>query len=232
MIVGVKHTDCHFYGLVGLVLILGFVSSVQAQMTGNTPSLPTTITAQDRALLERDLSGVVRGFIWGLPPTVVLENERGQFMDQVGENLMYLAHFKLGEFIDFRSTIAYEFQKDQLWRVHVINEQHYPRPQDRIDLLGEMQKELEKKFGKPTSEEFKWFDERDKNWPQSWGWAVYRGDLFITIKWETPDTLVTLELGAKEELLPRIDLIYESRVVKETQTQEKRRELLQAPSGL
>ena len=226
------------YFWIGLALIYGLLMvqgiSVQAQIVGNIPSPAnsSTITPQDRALLTKDLSGVVRGFIWEVPPTVILENETGQFMDRFGDNLMYLAQFKLGDFIDFKSTISYEFQNNKLWRVHVINEEHYPRPQDRIELLGEIQKELETKFGKPVSEEFKWYDDKDKNWPQSWGWAVYRGDLFITIKWQTPNTTVSLSLGAKEELQPRIDLVYESREIKEVQDQEQVRKLLQAPSGV
>ena len=201
--------------VLGVFVCVGlfFAVTAAAQTSGNDAPVQKIITAQDRALLKKDLSGVVRGFIWGVPSVVVLETERAQFMDKFDGGLMYLGQFRMGDAVDFRSTISYEFYRDKLWRVHVINERHYPDPQDLIILLGELQSELEKKFGAPVQEDFRWRNEKNKNWPEYWGWSVYEGDLFITIKWVTSDTVITLKLGAQEELTPRLDVVYESRMI-------------------
>ena len=39
-----------------------------------------TLTTAEKTLLDKNLDGVVRGFIWGIPKTVILEEETATFV--------------------------------------------------------------------------------------------------------------------------------------------------------
>lgn len=177
-----------------------FASSVYAQENRLTPT-------PEEMRKEKTLKGVLRGFIWGLPPTVILENEKGTFMAEQNGALFYLDYIR-----GLKSTIAYDFLQDKLYRAQIFIEQKYVDPQDRLEDLLVIQQDLTKRYGEPVSQEFRWEKETEKEWPQAWGWAVLRGELFITMIWQDAETQVTAYLGAKERLKPLFTVTYIDRI--------------------
>ena len=211
--------------IITLLCLFGFSASAQepTRLTASAQE-PTRLTAKEQALLEKDLDGVLRGFIWGLPPTAILENEKGTFVGEENGALFYLDYIR-----GIRCTIGYEFDDNKLWRARIFVEKQYSDPQERIRDLLTIQTDLNKRFGQPVSENFKWLEDTDKDWPDSWGWAVYRGELFISVKWQTPESDVELKLGAPETYLPEMSIIYENHFVKMAKASAIKDDLLKAP---
>lgn len=171
---------------------------------------PIHVEAQEKLDVNQDyedkaLSGSIRGFIWGLPKTVILEEEKGKFLEEKDGTLIYVDFIR-----GIRCTIMYEFQDDKLWRGRIFIEKRYTDPQDRIEDLLVIQNDLNARFGEPISQDFKWLDETEKNFPEKWGWAVFRRELFITNQWQNADTLVTASLGAPQRFFPQLSVTYES----------------------
>jgi hypothetical protein len=171
----------------------------------------------------------VRGFIWGLPKEIIKENEKGTFVGEevdeetgeVGDTLFFLDIIH-----GIRTTIGYEFKENRLWRVRIFIEKRYFDPKDRLEDLLTIQTDLNIRFGKPVSEEMKWVDKREMNYPDSWGWAIFRGELFMTSVWRNKETEVTSYLGAKEKYKPILSVTYEQLSTKLEQEQLKRNNLL------
>lgn len=188
-----------------LILMFCFVpTAIKAQET-QTPNEQRLSAKQKEVFLNKNLDGVLRGFVWGLPPTVILENERGTFAGQedIGEGdvrLFYLDYIK-----GMRSTIGYDFKNDQLWRARIFIEKKYSNPQERLEDLMTIRKDLVKRFGQPVDETMTWYDNKERNWPDSWGWAVLRGELMMRIVFRNKETEVVAFLGAKQKLNPRIE---------------------------
>lgn len=164
------------------------------------------LTAEEkRALLDKNLSGALRGFVWGLPPTTILENEKATFVgeEDIGEGdvrLFYLDYLK-----GMRSTIGYDFQNDRLTQARIFIEKKYFNPQERIEDLMIIRRDLVKRFGEPVDETMAWHDNKERNWPKSWGWAVLRGELMIRIVFRDGETEVVASLGTKRRLNPDSD---------------------------
>ncbi len=166
-----------------------------------------------------NLDGALRGFVWGLPPTVILENEKATFVGEEDGRLFYLDYI-----LEMRSTIGYDFMDDKLWRARVFIEKKYLDTQERLEDLMKIRKALVQRFGDPVDEQMVWHDNREKNWPDSWGWAVLRGELMMTIVFRNAETEVVVFLGAREKLNPNLDdpefnitytsLDYKNRLVK------------------
>lgn len=184
----------------------------------------STLSAEEEALLKKDLNGTVRGFIWKLPRTAILENEKGTFMGEEDGALFYLDNIR-----DMRCTIGYEFHEDKLWRVRIFVEKSYLDPQDRIRDLLTIQEDLNKRFGAPVSEDFRWLKTTDRDWPESWGWAVYRAELLITNKWQDAETDVTSYLGATKLFEPKLTVTYENREIKSYLNQQRAKMVVDAP---
>lgn len=207
-----------------LLIFLTTGTPISLAQENTQPQSVSNISVADQALLNKDLSGAVRGFVWGLSPTVILENERGTFMDEENGRLFYLDNIR-----GLKSTIGYEFDDNQLSRAQIFIEKRFTDPQDRIESLLTIQTDLNKRFGEPVVQDFRWRNEREKNFPENWGWAVYRGELFITLQWQNEQTDVTAYLGAKKQFSPELSVTYESRAVKAAKAQSTKRNLLSAP---
>ncbi len=147
-----------------------------------------------------NLQGALRGFIWGLPPTVILENEKATFVGEEDGRLFYLDYIQ-----NMRSTIGYDFMDNKLWRARIFIEKKYYNTQERIRDLMKIRKDLVKRFGDPVDEAMVWYNNKEKNWPESWGWAVLRGEMMMTIVFRDEETEVVVFLGAREKLNPNLD---------------------------
>lgn len=159
----------------------------------------------------------VRGFIWGLPSAVVKANEAGTF---IGEDRAQIEG-QTQEVLFFRdkirglfTTIGYEFIDNKLWRVRIFIEDKYVEQQDMIRDLLTIQTDLNKRFGKPVVEEMQWLDKRNLNYPDSWGWSVFRGELIMTSQWQDGETDVATYLGAKTKYKPILSVTYTHRPTK------------------
>ncbi len=193
------------------------------------PSVPLAqetreLSAQEQALIDQKFLGVLRGFVWGLPPTIILEHEEGTFMGEDKGALFYLDYIR-----GLKATIGYEFLNNKLWRARIFIEKKYTNMQHRLDDLLIIQADLTKRYGKPVKEEFKWVKATDKNFPESWGWAIYRSELFITVVWQDEETEVTAYLGAKKQYDPELIVTYVDRRTKQALIKGKAQSLLKAP---
>lgn len=170
------------------------------------------------------LKGVLRGFIWGLPPTVILENEKGTFMEEEEGRLVYLDYIR-----GMKSTIAYEFLENKLWRAFVYIEERYRDPQDYIRKLMVIAEDLTIRYGQPIEEQFIWRDDKEKNYPENWGWAVLKGDLYIRFKWQNAQSEVVAYLGTTTPLKPDLRVTYTDRVTKQALGVDEAKPLLVMP---
>lgn len=184
------------------------------------------LTPEERAaILDKDLNGVFRGFVWGLPPTVILENEKSAFMEEQDGTLIYFNYIR-----GIKSTIAYEFHENKLWRIRVYIEKRYLRPQDRIEDLLTVQEDLTERYGKPVQEDFLWKKKTEQDYPESWGWAVYRGELIVNILWQNEETKVYAYLGASKPSEPKFHITYVDRKMeKELSSRAREKDLRIAP---
>ena len=166
------------------------------------------LTEEEQKLLEKNLDGTFRGFIWDIPKTVILEEETATFVGaqdtKDGDILFYIDYIE-----GLRCTIGYEFKDNRLWRIKVFNETEYPDRIQMVNDLAKIQGSITKRLGSPVKEELLWKNKAEQAYPKSWGWAVYRGELFFNIVWQTKDTKVTAFLGAKEEYNPEMSVTYQ-----------------------
>jgi len=169
--------------------------------------------ADDEEILDQ---AHVRGFIWGLPSAIIQEEEKSIFVEKDGDTLFYVDQIR-----GIRSSINYEFDNDKLSRVRIFSEKKYTVPQNRFEDLVKIKRDLVKRFGEPLEENFEWKSDQSKKYPNEWGWAVYRGHLIVTIKWQDAETAVTLYLGAKELGRPVLFVTYED-VKAKTQKMQQR----------
>jgi len=167
---------------------------------------------------------VVRGFLWGLSKQFITDNEIGTFVGEDNDILFFLDNV-----LGLRSTIGYEFQDDKLLRVRIFNERNYLKQQDRIEDLLAYQSILEERYGEPRTENFTWRSEYEKNFPQNWGWAVYRGNLDIEILWQTKESNVVLALRSAEKYKPKMSVTFEDNKMAEKLEEEALRPGLLAP---
>jgi len=210
--------------LILLLAVLFLIPMAQVQAQENKKLTKEDLTPEDLALLEQDLSGVLRGFVWGLPPTVILENERGTFMGEEEGALLYLDYIS-----GIKSTIAYEFNDNKFWKARVFVEKKYRDPQDQIRDLMLIAQDLTNRFGEPIQQEFNWRDETEKNFPDNWGWALYRSELFIRMAWQNDETIVMATAGAERQYDPELIVTYIDRATNERQQRELDENPLQLP---
>jgi|GEM_PF-2745822 len=169
--------------------------------------------ADDEEILDE---AHVRGFIWGLPSSIIKEEEKSIFVEKDGDTLFYVDQIR-----GIRSSVNYEFDNDKLYRVRIFSEKKYTVPQNRFEDLVKIKRDLVKRFGEPLEENFEWKDEQSKKYPNEWGWAVYRGQLIVTIKWQDAETDVTLYLGAKKPANPVLFVTYEDSKAKKQKMQQR-----------
>ena len=161
----------------------------------------------ETAVEEED--GIVRGLIWGLSPDIVKAYEKSTFLEEEENTLFYF-----DTMWGMRSLIGYEFLDNKLWRIRIFNEKKYSDPKERILDVMRLQVALEERFGAPVLRELKWKDDKEKEFPKYWGWALYQGDLEIRMSWHSEDTEVTLTAGKSDEPYnPKVVVEYKNKEI-------------------
>lgn len=159
----------------------------------------------------------VRGFIWGLPKEIIKEYEAGDFVAEESNEVDGDTHeivFFRDKIRDLYTNIGYEFFNGKLWRVQIFVENRYNEQQNLIRDLLTVQTDLNARFGAPKSENMKWLNKRNYNYPDAWGWSVFRMELIMTSLWQEGETDVTTYLGAKEKYKPELIVTYTHRPTK------------------
>lgn len=171
---------------------------------------------------DREYFGNVRGFIWGLPKEIIRAEEKAIFAEESADgNILYYV-----ETINkIPSSINYEFKNNKLYRVRIFSEKAYPLPQTRIDDYIKMKADIDARYGEPLAENFTWHNDREKDFPQMWGWAVKSGDLELETTWQDDETLVSLFTGGKADRVadPFLVVTFEDRKAK-LRAEKKRKE--------
>ena len=170
------------------------------------------------------LEGGIRGFVWGLPPTVILENEKATFVGN-DEGILFFLDEVWGE----RATIGYEFMDNKLYRAKIFIEKEYSNRQRPLDDLMRIRADLVKTYGEPVSEKFVWHNEREKNFPPAWGWAIFRSELEIIAQWQDEETLITAYLGSPKIFETELSVTYESYDAKKALETEAAKDFLILP---
>jgi len=143
---------------------------------------------------EIEYFGNVRGFIWGLPKEIIRAEEDSNFADESEDgSILYYVDTING----IPTSVNYEFEDNKLRRVRIFSESDYAFPQKRIDDYIKMKEDIDARYGQALEENFTWHNDREKKFPEMWGWAVKAGDLEITTTWQDAETLVTLFMGGK-----------------------------------
>jgi len=196
-----------------------------------------TTYAQDLKA-DTNLNGVLRGFVWNLPPTLILKNETGTFVGEEEGRLFYIDDIEIGKTQNDpkkrRATIGYDFAEDQLWRARVFIEANYIDPRERMNDLIRVRNDLAQQYGEPVDEIMVWHDKKEQGWPESWGWAILRGELTMTLLFEDDDTIVRVFMGAKEKLNPTLEdpefnVTYVSKARTQSLKQQKTDNILNLP---
>ena len=78
--------------------------------------------------IEDEFKGVLRGFIWGLPRTVILENEKAAFVGEQDGALLYVDYIR-----GLKCSIIYDFDHDKLRRIRIVVEKRYIDPNETIE---------------------------------------------------------------------------------------------------
>lgn len=172
---------------------------------GPTKSFAYDLNADRDEYLFQSEDDVTRGFVWGLSPEIIKSYEKGTFIGETDEGDLFF----LDKIFGIRSTIGYLFKDKKLSKITVFNEKFYTQPQDRINDLLTLQTILTERYGQPVREDFIWKNEKEKNFPNNWGWAVYTSDLAIRIIWQTKDTNIYLDLITREQFEPKFSVTFE-----------------------
>ncbi len=188
------------YVFISAFMFMFFLSSGWAQ------------TSDEKSLINH---GDVRGFIWGLPTKVVQENEAATFIVAEDDRML----FRGGAF-GMPATIVYEFRENKLNQARIFIEKSYTDQQKRIDDLMTIRADLVARYGEPLEEDFKWRNKSNIDYPDAWGWSVYRGELFITLKFQDQQTDVTVFLGNQQPYEPQFSVTYQPRQAKTNSTKE------------
>ena len=167
----------------------------------------------------------VRGFIWGLPKEIIRAEEKGEFVEESEEGDVL---FFLDKIRGMHVSLNYEFEDNKLHRVRIFSENGYPLPSHRLDDLMQMKRDLVQRFGEPIDEQMIWKNNKNKMFPDMWGYDVLLGDLKIIINWESSDTLVTAYLGEGKELYePILFITYEDRRAKLLKIKQQQKDVLE-----
>jgi hypothetical protein len=174
----------------------------------------------------------VRGFIWGLPKEIIKEYESGRFVAEESNVIDGDTHevvFFRDKIRDLYTNIGYEFLNGKLWRVQIFVENRYNEQQNLIRDLLTVQTDLNSRFGEPTAQDMKWFNKRNYDYPDAWGWSVFRKELIMTSLWQEGETDVTTYLGAKEKYNPELIVTYVHRPTKIEIDQKEQQDLFLLP---
>ena len=87
----------------------------------------------------------VRGFIWGLPASVIKEEEKSIFVEEAEDGALFYVDIIRG----IKSSVTYEFRDDKLDRVRIFSEKDYSKPQDRMEDLVKIKRDLDITFWRP-----------------------------------------------------------------------------------
>lgn len=199
--------------LISIFVFLCFGSVSHARDVKKEPEIEKlTYEDEDEILDQAD----IRGFIWGLPRSIIKEGEESVFVEESEGVLFFVDTIR-----KIKSSITYEFEEDRLHRVRIFNEKKYPDPQDRMQDFVKIKRDLVNRFGEPKEEKFQWLKDTDKKYPESWGWAVYRGELLITLTWENERSFVSAYLGSYNPYKPVMIVTYEDIKVKRAKAKQK-----------
>ncbi|MBA7549873.1 hypothetical protein ES705_42372 [subsurface metagenome] len=147
---------------------------------------------------------------WGMSIEQVKATENAK-LDLEIDSILFYSGVRIDEIYGEDFSCTYFFSEDKLFlALYVISEEH---TNDNLYIRDyeNLKKVLTKKYGKPKINKTTWNSDFYKNDESKWGFAVSVGDLSYFSSWETPTTLITLELSGDNYEIKRNGLNYESK---------------------
>lgn len=171
---------------------------------------PAPACAQEKPLETQILTDDVRGFVWGLPASVIRENEKAEHFGDFENTITFY-----GEHLGVRAYITYVFYQDRLGRVIVAYDHNKPDPQGYLDDYVRVSEGITAFHGAPVSEDVRASNSRFKNDPERWGLGMIQGHLQFSKRWDSPRTLIQLDLKG-EDFKSKMEATYFSKSVFDT----------------
>lgn len=141
----------------------------------------------------------LRHFVWGATPEDIRKFETATFYNKDATSEYYVERLD-----EFNRTIRYDFRDGVLWRGYYgYNELDHPDSMTIMRRAADFQIALEQIYGKPTSDELVWKNNRYRGDSRWLGIAMRTGDVKVRVTWLLPGTKVVMESydnGAAYEL--------------------------------
>lgn len=139
----------------------------------------------------------MRGFIWGLPRYIVMENEKAELAGEDAESLLYKVALAIGPDKKVYDTLVeYRFDGKGLSRVTYSMRTNLGNAWEAVSDVMVWQGWLDDILDQTTKPQFSFQNPRNYHDPLRWGGAVYRGQGHIRIDWHAEETSARLNFSA------------------------------------
>ena len=148
--------------------------------------------------------------MWGMSISQIKVMEQNELINKLSEGDLYYLHYN-GYLLGYKCIAGYMFIKGKLAAcTYLLSSIEHKNLNDYIYDYWIFRKILTKRYGETpysrTGDQF-WRNYLYKNNPSSWGKAVSLGHLQYRVLWETPFTVIRLDLWAVD-LKPVINIVH------------------------
>jgi len=132
-----------------------------------------------------------RNASWGMTPDQVKEVEEAELTKELPERLIFAT-----EIAGLEMNISYIFKDEKLSSARYELTGKYRNAKDYNIAYNDMQKQLQKKYGDPITENLQCKDNFYTDYPHRWGTGIVVGKLRRTSSWQSEDVYVRHTIGA------------------------------------
>lgn len=152
---------------------------------------------------KRDGQKAFRNTSWGDSKLVVRNCENSIFQDEDPNTLWYS-----GQIGGHPCVILYLFVEDKLVRAKYILQEDHSNLNRHIDSFFDIKSNLEKKYGKATTDDVVWHNDLYQKDQQEWGFAISLGHLTCYSEWNAGETLVNIAMdGENHSVMVSVEYI-------------------------
>ena len=155
-----------------------------------------TIDSKVSTIIKYDF----REINWGMSPKEVKKAEESnlKFKEESIDNKIGFSILYFGNEAGIDCYIRYVFENEKLAEVMLHTVVQHKDENQHISDYNQWKKFLTNKYGEPIQDMMEWKNEKYKEKPEKWGYAVLLKHLSYQTKWETPNTNIILVLQGTE----------------------------------